>query len=189
MYRKCNCCFFINEINEKALTFNCTLCSNNNLEETEEYPVPAAKGFLQQAEVNVFGSDEYTQYMFHELQSACLFLCSLYEILLESTLSDYLEKLSTPDVVCELIFESNQGQEKLTKMFKHLTSNSLKDLFLQNKEPLLYDYIKKIIKGRNHYIHGEYGALDNIETETLEYVCNNMVSGFVKIQNRLISGK
>lgn len=181
LYKKCLACFYI--VNHKQNT-TCPICKKESI--LENFPVHAALGFLNLAEVGVFGTDEYNQYYFNELQGSSLYICALHEILLESFLSDYLSLIGTPKKVTELLINSNQGQEKMSRLFGKLTGVTLKEAITLVEEEKFYLCLKRVISGRNHYIHGNYHALDDIDIEDIKYLCSEILNVYVDIQNKFL---
>lgn len=182
MYFQCNKCFFITNVskddkNDKV----CPKCNNSS--EWVEYPIPAASGFLNQAFVNIYSYEDYIPYDFHELQAACLFLCALYEILLEGLVTNLMCSMGTHSKIIDLVLNSNRGQEKVSLVFKNLSGITIKEGFFA-KDSHFYDYMKEIIENRNKYIHGCYSAFDQIKEDKIKYICSNIIELFVFLNNQ-----
>lgn len=184
-YKKCNVCCYVTNRADLEENNVCPKCDNEYQDTWDEYPLHAAMGFYHQFQTDVYSYDEVVAlaYDFHEIQPACLLSCALYETLLTELISDILHAMNIPQNVIEIIFGTNNGQEKLTSIFKSLVGISLKESINNNYDTSFYDQMQEIIKGRNKYIHGNYTALDHISIENLLYIENNMLEVFVKLHN------
>lgn len=180
-HKKCKTCFYISPV-QNGTDIICPNCKNSSKNKWDEYPITPALGFLSQAQANVLGSDEINHHLFHELQSACLFLCALYEVLLEGLITDFLQSIKTPEIVTELLLDAYQGQDRMSKLYSKLRENPLRDEMGD-----IYDKINHVIKCRNKYIHGTYNALDDIDKEYLVNIFENIIEAFVKVQNSFVT--
>lgn len=182
MYYQCKKCLYIIDANKKQNNKVCIKCGNSLNNEWLEFPAPAASGFMNQAAVNIY-DDDMNPYDFHELQSGCLFLCALYEILLMGLISNLMHSINTPMNVVNMVLESSDGQAKLSNVFKSLSGTSIKDGMNLSGDKKIYDYMNEIIKGRNKYIHGDYSGLDHIQKERAQYIYENIIETFVFLHN------
>ncbi|MEK4750418.1 hypothetical protein NST77_23270 [Niallia sp. FSL W8-0177] len=169
MYKKCNKCFYITELIDNK--YNCINCNNSNIEETSSYPVPAALKFLDLIETNTYDLESHDVYIdlyyFEGFESSSIFLCATYEILLESLIYDRLKLMKTPRIVAELLLQSNQGQDKMGRLYTAIVEQgrNIKKLFKVIEQEEFYNLLYKFIKTRNQYIHGDPTAFKNSELD------------------------
>ena len=97
MYRKCNTCSFISEFNKNE-ELKCKQCGS--ADELTKYPVQAAVSFLERVDANIYDSDDpgvqIDLYNFEGFETTSLFLCTAYEVLLETLIFDELNSIKMP---------------------------------------------------------------------------------------------
>lgn len=193
MYRKCNKCLTVSVYN-KSQNFKCSNCNNVDIEQTTKYPIDAAKSFLDAADTNVHDLDDINVQIdlinFEGFETTSLFLCTAYEVLLESLISDYLMLINTPKKVANLLVNSNQGQWKMGKLFSDLIGfKSIKSVFKEINQKEFFTLLQELINTRNAYIHGDHQAFKNSKLKDvhLKYICDSMIGIFVTLHNTYIS--
>jgi hypothetical protein len=190
MYRKCGLCSYVSEV-KRDQSYRCEKCQNSKEENSVVFPSSAATRFLTQADAHIYDLDDvsgqYDLYHFEGLETTALFLCTAYEVMLESTISEVLNSMKTPEIVSELLLNSNQGQDRMGKILASLlnTNKSIKSVFKQINCEDFHDKLHEIIKARNSYIHGNHRAFkdSDIVAEDLKFVADSMIDVFIAINN------
>ncbi|WP_352921166.1 hypothetical protein [Peribacillus simplex] len=191
MYRKCNTCSFISKFNKNE-ELKCKQCGS--ADELTIYPVQAAVDFLERVDTNIYDLDDpdvlIDLYNFEGFETTSLFLCTAYEVLLETLISDELNSIKIPNYVSELLSNSNQGQEKMGRLFAKLVGEkSIKAVFRLISSEDFHDKIKEIIGARNSYIHGNPRAFkdSDLEAEDLKIIADSMMDIFVILNNSFVN--
>lgn len=193
MYKVCLLCSYISKIKKNQL-FECEKCSNRDDTCTSPFPIAAAENFLKRPDSLLYDLEDVDNqielYHFNGFETSGLFLCSTYEVLLESLINDVLKAMNTNEKVSELLLDSNQGQERMGRLLSSLleVGNSMKTVCKRIDQEEFYGKMQKIIKVRNSYIHGDHKAFidSELEAEDLKYVCDSIIDVFVTLNNEFV---
>ncbi|EFU39326.1 hypothetical protein PVOR_25243 [Paenibacillus vortex V453] len=193
MYKVCLLCSYISKV-EKDQSFECEKCSNRDDACTSPFPKPAAQNFLNHPYSMLYDLEDVDNWIelfhFNGFETSGLFLCSAYEVLLESMINDVLKAMNTNEKVSELLLNSNQGQERMGRLLASLleVGNSMKTVCKRIEQEEFYGKMQKIIKVRNSYIHGDHKAFrdSEVEAEDLKYVCDSIIDVFVTLNNQYV---
>ncbi|MFE4243881.1 hypothetical protein [Peribacillus butanolivorans] len=110
--------------------------------------------------------------------------------MLETLIFDELNSIKIPNYVSELLLNSNQGQEKMGRLFAKLVGEkSIKAVFRLISSEDFHDKIKEIIGARNSYIHGNPRAFkdSDLEAEDLKIIADSMIDIFVILNNSFVN--
>lgn len=104
MYKKCQLCSYITKT-KKDQPFKCKKCSNRDDKCLFPFPSPAAENFLKHPDSHLYDLDDIDNqidlFNFNGFETSGLFLCSAYEVLLESMIYDVLRVMNTNERVLE----------------------------------------------------------------------------------------
>ncbi|MDF2606226.1 MAG: hypothetical protein K0S34_416 [Bacillales bacterium] len=172
----------------------CKSCGNTSEIDMHIYPIEAASSFLDFVDRNIYDIEDFNVqfdlYNFEGFETTSLFLCTAYEVLLETLIIDLLNAMKTPKKVAELLITTNQGQEKMGRMLAYLIGKgkTIKPVFEHIGYEKFHSKLKKLIKYRNSYIHGDHRAFkdSNIEAEDLKFISDSMIIAFVELNNLFV---